>query len=75
MCTEDYQIPGTNATLKKGTAVVIPTTGLHHDEEFYPKNEKFDPERFNEANKAKLPNCCYLPFGEGPRACIGRRIT
>lgn len=72
-CTKDYQIPGTNATLEKGTDVAISVMGIHHDEEYYPDHEKFDPERFNEINKAKLPSCCYLPFGEGPRVCIGKK--
>lgn len=46
--------------------------GLHHDPEYYPNPEKFDPERFSEENKSKRPAYTYLPFGDGPRICIGK---
>lgn len=74
ICTEDYVIPGTNTTLKKGTDVIIPVLGIHQDKDYYVDPEKFDPERFQEANKAQLPSCAHLPFGEGPRICIGLRF-
>ena len=39
------------------------------DEKYYPNPELFDPERFAEGNK--IPKGAYLPFGDGPRICIG----
>jgi cytochrome P450 family 6 len=58
-------------TLRKGTPVYIPVMGIHHDPQYYPQPERFDPERFTEENKNGRPHFTYLPFGEGPRNCIG----
>lgn len=67
----DYKIPGTNVTIEKDTAVYIPMFGLHYDPEFFPNPQKYDPDRFCESNPHKYPAFAYIPFGEGPRNCIG----
>lgn len=72
-CTTDYQIPGTDVILEKDTAIIVPVLALHMDPEYYPDPEKFDPERFNEENKKNIHPFTYLPFGEGPRICIGKQ--
>lgn len=58
-------------TLEKGTMIYIPITGVCHDSENYPEPEKFDPERFNEENRRSRDDMLFIPFGEGPRICIG----
>lgn len=53
---------------------MIPTIGFHYDETYWKNPENFDPERFTPEETAKRPNQSFLPFGEGPRNCIGMRF-
>ncbi|XP_065080061.1 probable cytochrome P450 6a21 [Ochlerotatus camptorhynchus] len=72
--TSDYTVPGTSHVLPKDTMTAIPVYALHHDPEFYPEPEVFDPDRFlPEAVQSRHPYV-FLPFGEGPRNCIGLRF-
>lgn len=74
-CVEDYEIPETGLVIERGTPVVIPQHGLHWDPKYFPNPEKYDPERFNDKNKLKLTPFTYVPFGDGPRNCIGERFA
>ena len=47
---------------------------LHRDPEYFPDPEKFYPERFSDENKQKIVPFSYLPFGSGPRNCIGKDL-
>lgn len=71
-CTREYQVPGTDIRIEKGTAVVLQIAGMQHDPEFYPDPLKFRPERFMEPEMDQ--NRPYAPFGDGPRICIGMRM-
>lgn len=71
-CNQDYTIPNTNIRLEKGIRVVISVKGIHMDPDFYPDPEKFNPDHFLEENKRLRPAMTWLPFGEGPRVCIGK---
>ncbi|KAJ8982101.1 hypothetical protein NQ317_010959 [Molorchus minor] len=61
--------------LEPGTICWIPVFAIHRDPKYWPEPEKFDPERFNEKNKAKIQSFTFLPFGSGPRNCIGSRFA
>lgn len=54
--------------------VLIPIYAIHRDPQNWPEPDKFDPERFNEHNKPKIIPYTYLPFGAGPRSCIGMSL-
>lgn len=71
ICTEEITLPTTNIRLPKGTSITIPILGLHRDPSIYPDPDKFDPERFNTAQIKERHPYAYLPFGQGPRNCIG----
>jgi cytochrome P450 family 6 len=70
-CSREYRIPGTNVTVEKGIHVVIPVEAIHNDPQYFPEPDRFDPERFSDEAKSKRHHYVYLPFGEGPRICIG----
>ena len=72
ICVKPYKVPGTDVTIEKGTPVLISTLGLQRDPDYYPDPLKFDPERFDESGST-VP-FSFLPFGEGPRICIGNKI-
>ncbi|XP_026478207.1 probable cytochrome P450 6a14 [Ctenocephalides felis] len=74
-CEIPYIIPDTKITLKKGDSIIIPVHALHHDPKYFPSPEQFDPERFSKEAKESRHPYCYLPFGEGPRICIGLRFA
>nr|CAI5828795.1 unnamed protein product [Callosobruchus analis] len=74
ICTRRYQIPDTQVFLEPGDRIVVPVTAIHMDPEYYPEPEKFDPERFSEEAKSQRHPMAYIPFGEGPRLCVGMRL-
>ncbi|KAJ6633420.1 putative cytochrome P450 9f2 [Pseudolycoriella hygida] len=78
VCSKEYtfqDFDGNNITIKKGENLSFPTIGIHRDERYYPNPSRFDPERFSDENKANINSQAYLPFGSGPRNCIGSRFA
>lgn len=55
----------------KDTPVILNIYGSHRNPAFFANPEKFDPERWTEDFEKSLPKSTYLPFGNGPRICIG----
>ncbi|KAL6030198.1 hypothetical protein STEG23_030451 [Scotinomys teguina] len=57
-----------------GTVLEIAVGALHHDPEHWPYPETFDPERFTAEARLRQRPFTYLPFGAGPRSCLGVRL-
>jgi cytochrome P450 len=55
----------------KGSMVVVNSYALQRDARFFDDPERFDPERFAPGWEERIPRYAYLPFGGGPRVCIG----
>lgn len=70
-CNNNYKIPETDVVIERGTPVFISVLGLHYDPQYFPNPEVFDPERFSKNNEDQIEKFVYLPFGDGPRNCIG----
>lgn len=70
---EDTQVGGFR--VPKGAEVMIWVYFAHRNAQFFPDPEAFRPERFEKERAAALPKLAYLPFGAGPRACIGRSFA
>ena len=61
---DGYHVP-------KGRVILLSPYTLHRREEYFPHPEQFDPERFRPEREKQLPRHAYLPFGAGPRICLG----
>ncbi|GIY54435.1 cytochrome P450 3A8 [Caerostris darwini] len=59
--------------IPKGMLIQAPVHLMHHDQEFWSEPEIFDPERFS--SKPNADGVTYLPFGVGPRNCLGMRFA
>jgi cytochrome P450 len=62
---DDYRIPA-------GTQIFVSPFLLHRDERFFSEPTSFRPDRWLDAADHKLLDYAYMPFGYGPRTCIGR---
>ncbi|XP_045473265.1 cytochrome P450 6k1-like isoform X2 [Harmonia axyridis] len=71
---KDHIFESTGLKIEEGTQIIIPTLAIHENPKHYPDPSKFDPERFR-GDKMKDLQYVYLPFGEGPRKCIGERFA
>ncbi len=65
---EGYEIP-------KGAQIILAPWILHRHKTLWEHPERFDPERFYGENRSKIDRFAYLPFGVGPRVCIGARFA
>jgi len=63
-----YRVP-------KGSVIGISSFVIHRRADLWPNPEGFDPDRFTPANAAQRPKYAYMPFGGGPRTCIGNGFS
>lgn len=67
---EDDEVDG--FLIPKGTAVVMASYVLHRNPAYWPDPERFDPSRFDPEQLKTRNKFAYMPFGGGPRLCIGK---
>ncbi|XP_021202508.2 cytochrome P450 9e2 [Bombyx mori] len=80
ICTKPYVLPppregGKPCQLKPGEVIYNTVNSIHMDPIYYEEPEKFIPERFLDENKHKIKPFTFMPFGVGPRYCIGSRFA
>ncbi len=64
----DYEV-------RKGWFIGVDIWGMHRRPDYFPGPGRFDPDRFTPEREARIPRNTYLPFGSGPRNCIGRGLA
>jgi cytochrome P450 len=73
MAVADDQVG--DLAIPKGSTVIVYVYGAHHAPRYWEDPETFDPGRFIKgSDKGRLP-FTYLPFGGGPRVCIGNHYA
>ncbi|KAL1470362.1 hypothetical protein MTO96_040473 [Rhipicephalus appendiculatus] len=70
---EDFVYKGTQ--FKAGTCFMAPLYQIQRDPRFWPDPLQFKPERFAPENEAQLIKAAYMPFGVGPRNCVGKSMA
>ncbi|XP_063706150.1 probable cytochrome P450 6g2 [Culicoides brevitarsis] len=60
--------------LPQGMPIYIPAFSMQRDPNYFDEPEKFDPDRFDK-EKQEVGEYSYMPFGIGPRSCIGERFA
>ena len=74
VANQEYKLSN-GISVKKGHTIGVPLDTLQRDPEYFDEPEKFDLERFLPQNRGKIIPYTYLPFGTGPRNCIGMRFA
>lgn len=79
---EDITLQGYN--IPKGTQIAFPNAALCQNEKYFPRSKEFIPERWLRDGSHLQEECphareahpfVYLPFGFGPRSCVGQRFA
>ena len=61
--------------ISAGTTVFLSQWVIHRDSRFFDNPEAFNPDRWADNLKKRLPTSAYFPFGGGPRICIGKAFA
>ncbi|WP_338250280.1 cytochrome P450 [Dictyobacter halimunensis] len=61
--------------LRRGQTIMIVPYTIQRRPDYFPDPERFNPDHFRPENEARLPRFAYLPFGAGPRICIGNHFA
>jgi cytochrome P450 len=61
--------------IPRGSTVIVYVYGAHHAPRYWESPESFEPERFIKGNEKLRKPFTYLPFGGGPRVCIGNQYA
>jgi cytochrome P450 len=69
----DVALGGT--TIRRGSLVIIPMFAIHRHRSLWRDPDRFDPARFSPESEAGLKRYQYMPFGAGPRICIGASFS
>ena len=64
-----------DTVIPAGSMVIVHVYGAHHAEKHWPNPETFDTDRFIKGNEKLRKPFTYLPFGGGPRGCIGNNYA
>lgn len=73
VATQDDELLG--HPIKKGDRIQINPYFTHHNPRYWERPEEFRPERFFPENISKINEYCFIPFGKGPRTCIGNHFA
>jgi cytochrome P450 len=71
--TRDVEVGGVKVA--QGGTVLVNISGIHRNPVTFPDPERFDPSRFAPEREKQLPTLAHLPFGAGPRVCIGNQFA
>lgn len=74
-CTRPYKLPKSGLEIEEGTMMYFPITAIHYDPDLYPDPDTFNPDRFSPDAAVRPSPYAFLPFGLGPRNCIGMRFA
>ncbi|XP_022830955.1 probable cytochrome P450 9f2 [Spodoptera litura] len=80
VCTESYMLPpprknGIPYLVQPGDVVYNVVNSIHMDETYHPSPDTFNSDRFSDANKYNIKSFTHMPFGMGPRSCLGMRYS
>ncbi|TWW63247.1 steroid 17-alpha-hydroxylase/17,20 lyase isoform X1 [Takifugu flavidus] len=61
--------------ISRGTRVLVNMWSIHHDSAHWDKPDLFNPDRFRDHQGQRVTPSCFLPFGAGPRVCVGESLA